>query len=502
MSRKLSKIMMICVLAAIFPLMIVGVTLASYYSIGKTVEVDSYTDYAAQGDAYASVVYNNDAKTSFVISDSHMKKVELAASATGYDFQGWFAGSKDEYIRKIGDGEEIEFISEDKKISFGMTEYENVLAVFSIKEYAVTYKQDAAHGLAADVNANLMYGKQLLVPENDNPAYDFVGWKVEGEEEVYANANFGNEANVELVSVWKDNAQVNVNFYDGETLLDTNQGYATKAFELPAVSTLVDAEAGYSYAWADAQGNEITQITLSEETNVYVKKSALVYALTINAEDIEFNGIGNANFTKASYADVSAVYNANNWTGVYSFYKLGAISYAGNTYASAEDLVAAIVAANPNGADGAVEIEVAATKNFAKFNSGSTITTAFIEYDEDLEMWVPDEKRVFVGDEMGYDGPTTDEYALDRSTMTDADSSMKVVDILQLANAYIYNKDGEAVKVYSITVSTNKVLARTVLVDEDTTVEDVIESVVLNGGAVDLGTTFSFTSMEINFVLA
>ena len=496
MSRKLSKIMVICALAAIIPLMIVGVAFASYYSIGKTIEVDSYTDYAAQGDAYASVVYNNDVQTSFSISDSHMKKVELTASSTGYDFQGWFAGSKSEYVRKLGNGEEIEFVSEDKTISFGMEKYEKVLAVFSVKEYAVTYKQDAAHGIAADSNENLMYGKQLLVPENDNPAYDFVGWKVAGQEDVYTNANFGNDAAVELVSVWKDNAQVNVHFYDGETEVLTAQGYEKQTIQLPEVSDIVGVEAGYAYAWTDAQGNEITEMTVYSDTNVYVKKEAIVYNLTISEEDIEFAEAGNINFTKDNIEDVAQLFNASNWSGEYSFYKLGEISYNNNVYANADALVAAIISANPTGVDGAVEVAVSAHKYFSQFNSGSAIVTKFVK-PAAFGMWQED-GEVFVDD----DWTKGSSFALQCPAMTGASSSMKVVEIFDITNeTNLFNKDGDAVTIAFVKVVVGGTDI-TLSVDANTTIEDVIEMFVEESGAIDLEDTFSLDSITLDFVLA
>ena len=501
MSRKLSKIMMICALVAILPLMIVGVALASYYSIGKTIEVDSYTDYAAQGDAYASVAYKNTTGESFTVSDSHLSTVELTAVSTGYDFQGWFAGSQRDYVRKIGAGEEIEFISENKTLSFGIKEYENVLAVFNIKEFEISYN-DPEHGVVTNVNQNTMYGKKLLVPENTNPAYDFKGWKIVGEEEVYTNANFENQDSVNLVAVWKNNAQVNVNFYDGDTLLDTQNGYETKAFELPAVSTLVTPESGYEYAWTDAEGNVIEDLTLAGDTNIYVKKEAIVYNLSISGEDISYNGVGNINFTKENVEDVEKLFVANNWSGAYSFYTLGNIAYDGTNYASANALVSAIVESNPNGADSAVEIEVIANKYFSKFNSGSVVTTNYVYYVENqfVEGWQPD-GRVFVGDDWTAHNDT---LALSsHSALSNANSSMKVVDILDITDeTALYNHNGAAVKIASIKVVANSGRDCTIDVDENTTIEDVIEMFMDMAGNVANAQTFNFESMEINFVLA
>ena len=62
MSRTFSKILIICAMVVIFPLLIVGTSLAAYYSISAIVEVDTYVNYTnvhADSNAFAGVLYNN-----------------------------------------------------------------------------------------------------------------------------------------------------------------------------------------------------------------------------------------------------------------------------------------------------------------------------------------------------------------------------------------------------------------------------------------------------------
>ena len=53
MSRTLSKILVICALVVVVPLMVVGTTLAAYFSINSTVKIASYVvddNYAVKAD--------------------------------------------------------------------------------------------------------------------------------------------------------------------------------------------------------------------------------------------------------------------------------------------------------------------------------------------------------------------------------------------------------------------------------------------------------------------
>ena len=78
MSRTLSKILVICAMVVLFPLMIVGTTFAAYYSIDASVVVKAYTNKISNSsEAYAQVVYDGKAEQDFTITDSHMKDISL-----------------------------------------------------------------------------------------------------------------------------------------------------------------------------------------------------------------------------------------------------------------------------------------------------------------------------------------------------------------------------------------------------------------------------------------
>ena len=70
MSRKFSKVMIICAMVVLFPLLIVGTAFASYYSISAIVEVDTYVNYSnvsADANAFAGVLYKNKNNQTFTV---------------------------------------------------------------------------------------------------------------------------------------------------------------------------------------------------------------------------------------------------------------------------------------------------------------------------------------------------------------------------------------------------------------------------------------------------
>ena len=138
MSRKISNILVICALVVIFPLLVIGSAFAAYYSINASVTVGIYTDYTAKS-VSASVVYNLKANTEeFEIAGSHAKVITLKANSTGYNFIGWFNGNATKYDEAVG-ADEVEYFSKDKELNVKISDYENILAVYEIVPFTITY---------------------------------------------------------------------------------------------------------------------------------------------------------------------------------------------------------------------------------------------------------------------------------------------------------------------------------------------------------------------------
>ena len=195
MSKTLSKVMIICAMIVILPLMIAGITYSAYYAIDAKIMFDIAINKSCEAqDSFVKVVADGEeVSANTEIVKSHLKQVNFNASAEGYDFVGWFAGDANEYATALQQGD-VSYISTENNLNTGMSEYEKLLAVFNLKEYNVFYKYsltpDGEESTTPPVagSNHLAWGDAL--PTLDYDGYDatFVGWRVLGNTEIINTA--------------------------------------------------------------------------------------------------------------------------------------------------------------------------------------------------------------------------------------------------------------------------------------------------------------------------
>lgn len=517
MSRTLSKILVTCAMIAVFPLIIVGTAFAAYFSIDASVNVGVYTNQLSPADdAYAQVLYNGKANSDkILIKQGHTNKIELKASAKGYDFKGWFAGDKEAYATAHEAGD-VDFAMTADVVTIGMTDYQKLLAVFEIQENTVSY----AYKATPDADSNTLttpetddgdattrvyyYGEKLPILVAPTAQYSFGGWKVVGDETntVYTTATFSGLENITLDAIWIENHEISVNYYDGEDLLGTeteivyqNQDYTLKAVE--AVKADFSKEAGYAYSWVDAEGNVITKINSKEDVNVYLAKSPIAYAakLTINEADSEWistNVATDVNFTIENMSALEAWLNEENWNTKYSFHNFAGIKLGETIYTDVETFVAAannVITSNPNGTETVLSAEVVLNKNFTKVE-----VTEKVSYKLTLA-----ENPNIVIDDVYTDAGTVKGEITGNNTV---DSINSVLDLLHLdENSKFFDKADietrNAVVLSRVRVTVNGV-QKVYRINAEMTVNDLIEMIV-NDFNIDAGETLSISTVEVIF---
>lgn len=161
---------------------------------------------------------NEDAKYDvYTITNSHLKTTNIEFQTDGYNFVGWFNGDYDAYVKALADATAetpVEYFSTENMLSVKTADYQNLTAVFEVKTFTVSYNYDS------DPDNDGSGEGTTTVPEGGSASYDygaplpvladtyknhFLGWSVNGGEEIYTSAMFnGIEGEIVLNAVWQE----------------------------------------------------------------------------------------------------------------------------------------------------------------------------------------------------------------------------------------------------------------------------------------------------------
>lgn len=397
MSNKLAKVLLICALVVVLPLFIAGTVIAVYYSMNAVTTFEVYTDSqivsAPTITSGATVEY--DAETgSYRVINGHSKVTSVEYSAEGFNFNCWFDGSREEYVKLIGDianasdetvREELnaelkaKTLSTSDILSFRTGDIENITAVFSVVRYTVQYEGETY---------SFEYGESLT-GEGKLPAFsntddqDFLGYIVDDNESVvYTTATFPISLEGETISVtalWKPVPSFQVRYYKNNAIIDT---LTSATFNRNSdLSTIVVPDAmsqntnGFTAVW-QYNGVNFTEVTNDMLANpvydtvnyidVNLVETPIVYNVQIkgSADNTTATYRNSTSFTVTAdnYSIFDTVRSASNWTfGQYAWefddftYTHNDSSYEGD---SVDALINAITTANPDSANGTINIVV------------------------------------------------------------------------------------------------------------------------------------------------
>ena len=501
MSRTLSKILIICAMVVLFPLMIVGTAFACYYSIDANVQVAVFAEGADRdSDAFADVVYEGKTATEFDINQSHLSDVGLNVVSKGYNFVGWFAGDRETY-ETAALSDSVEYVSENANFTFDIVDYPQLLAVFEVQTYNVSYDYQAQPGddstvttTPVDGKTTYNYGELLPTLTYAGNEYTFAGWTVDGDETVYTRANFAQTAGLTLHAKWKETRQITVTYHglDGEELETPApaQVYVNDEYDLADPLSVAGVENGYNYSWKTADGATVAKLTNpTENVDVYLAEEAITYTVNVLG-NVEFNGTtASATFTVEDLTALN-VWATGRWTAEYSFYEVTGVSYNSTpyTFEQLSDLANAIVTANPRGTEGAVEVTAQVEENFAQFS---------IEEETDAVAAVESGGRVYTS-QLGGEG-----YVVKTNNVSDMDSTMTINELLGISGTVYAGETPEtmgAVTLQSVMVRIEGRDGDTFRVTGDTTILELIEMMYESGDyTLTPAQTLVFTSITAYF---
>lgn len=525
MSRTLSKILVICAMVAIFPLLVVGTAFAAYFSVESTVHVNFYyieNVKAVGNNAKAAVVFDGSDKTSdFEIKKGQESQVNLDISAVGYEFVGWFEGAKDKYI----DGESD--IISPKTLTINMKEEKTYTAIFEAIKYQVSYNYIAdptvntdqittiVPGTEEDTTAEYVFGKEL--PQLKKDGWTFHGWNKYVDSSVdttayYTTAEFGNIARDEqgkrnvtlyagLGASWTENTTIRINYHKGDEVVDYEDVVKadTTAYDYYGhLNSIQDkADRGYHFVGVkDKNGNslnsQIDNLTEYEETvvDVYLVSEAVRYSASVASGDATFTGNATVEFTVedlASTDNMTAKFGAwfqnDNWTKEYSFYTLAGLK-AGESetvISNAEGLVSVLNASVDESKNSTSATEFVAQINKA-FRFQVTGYTQYMASSTDTPDWFDSKLYTEDGREIPAGG---------KEILGACDTTITLGEFLKITSInYFKNEAGDGVAFARISVSGVSFEDGDVALD--TTINDILEMII------DRGVTINWTGDNSN----
>lgn len=545
MSRQLSKILVSCALVVTILLAIVGTIFASYYSFGTVLNVEIYLnktvseqDTDSSVAPFAQVRYDGK-EVNKNISVAHTSKVDLDVLSKGYNFVGWYKGTKADYEAKRNAGtlKDSDYLKagDNNRLSFTASDYNNLVAVFDIIEYDVTwnYYTKGSDWKAEDTSTlsttkpgsardHYLYGQRISGDLNNAEETEYVwcGWQIAGDEtkQDYKYATFivpektpeetpelpeeGEEGpvdtgvsavsvnTIELNAHWRDAQAVTVSYYnaDGsqrltaEDVKETEQNYTLKTPEtLETILESLTLKDGYRYYWSTdtAGANAITAFeTLEGDTSVYLQEKIITYTAKVENDALGFvryNKNTTITFTVQDYnTKLTEVVTNSNWTKTYSYHMVSGVSYNDGTYNAASSIMEKIFETNKHSVP---ETEIVLAPIVSGYTKVSINTLHLLAYDE-MDDGVPDgfTSPVYGGSGNKFvlnGGYTKDLVRKDEETIT----SLNIYELLGLKSA----DEEEVIKLYNGSDADTRELVTLRAIKITVAGQNESEAIVVNG---------------------
>lgn len=335
MSKQLIKILVICALVVLCPLVIVGVSLMATEAVGCTltifdggIEKLSDVDYGGKESKVTIMVNGKEQKSNKVTLTKHTE-VTVTFEGTGYDFEGWFSGKYNEINRK-----KDKAVSEKTSYKFEIKKDTVLTAVRDIKEYTVTYAGFYDDGTTAvDLDTATVEYNQPLAMLSPKAGGVQTGWYameqgVAGA--VIKVANFANSGEVTVYPAWDE--QMVVEYIKGGNVIAADRLFEAQVadYKLRDASDEViknNITVGYEFTnWTNQTGGDVvTSITYDKSgIKLVLNESLITYKL-----NVKYHALSNET-TELTY-NVKDGFTA--YTETRNNYTLKGLEYAGTLYA-------------------------------------------------------------------------------------------------------------------------------------------------------------------------
>lgn len=305
MSKQLIKILAICALVILCPVVIIAVSIMATEAVGVTLTisdggVETLNSAVNDGQGYegkdskVTIMIDGKEQTSNKVTVTKHTEVTVTYEGVGYDFVGWYAGNYNEINRtgsKVDDA-----VSTLASYTFEVSKNTVLTAVRDVKVYHVTYAGLYDDGeTAMDLQPETLEYNQPLQTITPKVGGISTGWynTVEGVAGTTTPvANFETSGNVEVYPAWE--AQMLVEYLKGNQVISSIrlfEGQVEGYNLLDATSEVVknNITPGYEFAgWTNQLGGEaVTTITYDANgIKLLLNESLITY--TVN---VKFNAV-------------------------------------------------------------------------------------------------------------------------------------------------------------------------------------------------------------------
>ena len=264
MSKKLLKILAICIFVTLIPVAVVAIALAATLSAPYTIAVEfKGTDAALEATypAEANISVNDQLKDGNSVGVKMDDKITITLADGAYEVVGFYAGNAESVT---ADSEKL--TDSLTSYSFNATDSATITIWVEAKSFNITYTEESVTG------GTMTYGSELATIDR----VDFVGWTVtsapEGvatNSEIYKQATFPVSGDYTLAPCYKDityTANVKFHAYSDETSQVTVN--LTDGFSPYNVERANYTFVGFNHNGIDYQVNEDGTDYLKGETSL------------------------------------------------------------------------------------------------------------------------------------------------------------------------------------------------------------------------------------------
>lgn len=178
MSKRLIKILVICALVVICPIVIVGVSLMSTEAVGYTLNIcaigEEGQDFGGK-ESSVSIIIDGKVQKDTKMTVTKGTEVTVMYEGVGYEFAGWYKGKSGEVsvdsqnpLNKEG----------ETSYTFTIKKNTNLTAVRNVKTYNVVYAgqyDDQSTDIAIDAQS-YYYNQPLATPQAKSDKFALAGW--------------------------------------------------------------------------------------------------------------------------------------------------------------------------------------------------------------------------------------------------------------------------------------------------------------------------------------